>query len=142
MADLTLATADKVNVGTLTVVQHTTVAAEDIGAGAPVLFDGNGKWINADANGSGTVGCYGVSTKTVLAGEALTAIRIGLMDGWSNLPAYGAPVYVSNTTSVLSDSAGSTTLTVGFVVPIDATLLGVAYDKAIFVHCTASPKSA
>lgn len=144
MADMTLGTANKIDVDmpVETSGQLTLVAAEAITAGAPVLFNSSGKWINADANGTGTVGIWGIATKTVAAGEALTAIRHGFMSGWSNLPAYGNIVYVSNTAGALADAAGGTSLAVGHVVPRPANLLGVSYDKTLYVNITGTGLSA
>jgi hypothetical protein len=142
MADLTLATANKINVGTLTVQQITGVAAAAITAGSPVLFDTNGKFIAADANDTAADACFGIATRTVAAGEALTVVRRGLMDGWSNLPAYGAPVFVSNTAGALADAAGTASIVVGYVVPVFGTTLGTAADKALMVECSGTGSAA
>lgn len=142
MADMTLATASKINVGTLTVEQFTGVAAAAITAGSPVCFDANGKWIVADANAGAADACFGIAVRTVAAGEALTVVRRGLMDGWSNLPAYGAPVYVSDTAGALADAAGTASIIVGYVVPVFATNLGTAADKALMVECNGTGSAA
>lgn len=136
MANLTLATADTVNVGTLTVEQHTLPAAEAITAGAPVYIDATlGTFKLADANDSNAAAPYGIATKTVTAGEAVTAVRRGRLSGWSNLPAYGASVYVSNDAGALADAAGSTSYKVGIVEPVFNTPLGTAPDKILLVEC-------
>lgn len=142
MADLTLATANKINVGTLTVQQHTGVAAAAITAGSPVFLDTNGKWAVSDANDTAADAVFGVATRTVAAGEALTVIRRGLMDGWSNLPAYGAPVYLSNTAGALADAAGTASIVIGYVVPVFGTTLGTAADKALMVECSGTGSAA
>jgi hypothetical protein len=142
MADLTLATANKVNVDTLTVQQLSGVAAAAITAGSPVLYDSDGKFIVADANGTGTLAVVGIAARTALAGEALTVVRRGRMSGWSNLPAPGAAVYVSNTAGALSDAAGGTSFIVGYVVPVFGTTLGTAADRELMVECNAGGVSA
>lgn len=142
MADMTLATADKINVGTLTVQQHTGVAAAAITAGAPVFLDAAGKFAVSDADNAAADACFGIATRTVAAGEALTVVRRGLMDGWSNLPAYGAPVYVSNTVGALGDVAGAASIAVGQVVPVFGTNLGTAADKALMVECNGTGSAA
>lgn len=136
MADLTLTTADKTNVGsTGPNYQITGVAAVAITAGSPVLFDANGKFIVADADAAAADACFGIATRSALAGEAVTVMRRGFMDGWSNLPAYGAPVYVSNTAGKLADAAGTASIVVGYVVSVAGTNVGVAYDKMLLVEC-------
>lgn len=142
MADMTLATADKINVGTLTVEQITGVAAAAITAGSPVYLDTNGKFNPSDANAAAADACFGIATRTVAAGEALTVVRRGLMDGWSNLPAYGAPVYVSDTAGALADAAGTASIIVGYVVPVFGTNLGTAPDKALLVECSGTGSAA
>jgi hypothetical protein len=145
MADIALSNTNTNQVRLLdpSVLQHTGIAAETIAGGAPVLFDTNGKYINADANGSGTVACFGVSTHPVVAGQALTAIRVGLMDGWALAGLdYGALVYVSNTAGALADAAGSTSIAIGQVVPIFGTGTNQTADKALLIQCTGSGKSA
>src|ERR1700759_4666299 len=104
MADISLVTADKVQIVGVPVVQHTAPAGEAITAGAPVLFNSSGKFINSDPNASGKEATGGTATHTVASGETLTAIRDGKMDGWdlSGL-AYGDPVYASDTVGRLAD---------------------------------------
>lgn len=142
MADLTLATANKINVATLTVQQITGVAASAITAGSPVYFDTNGKFAASDANVGTADAVFGIATRTVSAGEALTVVRRGLMDGWSNLPAYGAPVYASDTAGALADAAGTASIVVGYVVPVFGTTLGTAADKALMVECNGTGSAA
>lgn len=143
MADLALVTSDYVNVDTLTVQQHTGIAAEAITAGAPVLFDTNGKWINADANASGKEGAWGIATRTVAAGQSLTVVRRGLMSGWDlSSQAFGAAVYVSNTAGALADAAGSASVQVAHVVPVHGTGTNATADKALYVECTGTGASA
>lgn len=136
MADLNLVTANKVNVGTITVQQHTFVAGEAITAGAPVYLKGaDGKVYNSDADLAGANTLWGVATRTVAAGEAVTVVRRGLLDGF-DLSAlnYGAAVFVSNTGGRLADAAGTASLKVGTVVPAMATTRGTAFDKILMVE--------
>lgn len=136
MADINLVTADKVNVGTLTVQQHTFIANAAITAGAPCYIIGaTGKVAHSDANSTPLDVVWGIATRTVAAGEAVTLVRRGLMDGWdlSGLN-YGASVYLSDTVGRLSDAAGGTNVTVGHVVPVNGQTLGTAADKALYVE--------
>src|SRR5690242_15515925 len=98
MADIALTTANKVEVVGAPVVQLTLVAAEAIVAGAPVRIDTNGKFTNGNGTTTTEAAIYGLATRTVAAGDALTAIRKGRMDGFVfGTGAYWAAIYVSDT---------------------------------------------
>jgi hypothetical protein len=146
MADIALVTADKVSVDTSGPnTQHTGVAAEAITAGAPVLFDTNGKWVNGDANATGLKGAWGIATRTVAAGEALTVIRRGKMSGWaftSTNNTYGGSIYLSDTVGRISDVAGTTSIVLGHIVPVFGAALGTAADKELQVEVTGTGASA
>lgn len=141
MADLTLTTANKIDV-IESESQATAPAASAVTAGAPVFYDTNGKFAHADANAAAADAAWGVATKTVAAGESCTAIRRGKMSGWSNLPAYGAPVFVSDTVGALGDAAGTASITVGHVEAVFSTNLGTAADKILNVNCTGTGSAA
>ena len=135
MAAIALVTADKVEIVESN-RQMTLPAAEAIVAGAPVRLDtATGKFTNANGSSAAEARIWGIATRTVVAGEALTAIRNGVMDGWdlSGL-AYDAPVYVSDTDGRLDTAAGTVSTVVGRVVPGTATTLGTAYDKLLSVE--------
>lgn len=144
MADLTLTTANKVNVGQSGPnTQFTGVAAAAITAGSPVVYDGTNDTLwPADANDAAKDAVVGIATRTVAAGEALTYMRRGLMSGWSNLPVPGSVVFVSDTAGALADAAGTASLPVGIVVPVKDTLLGVAHDRALMVEISGIGKAA
>jgi hypothetical protein len=132
MADLILTKPNRVEV-VEAIIQDTRVAAEAIVAGAPVRDDGSGKFTNANATSATEAAVYGIATKTVPAGMPVTAIRKGVIDGWSNLPAHGAAVYLSDTDGRLADAAGTVSTMVGVVIPGNANTLGAAADKLLFV---------
>jgi hypothetical protein len=132
MADLILKTANRVEVAE-SVIQDTRVAAEAIVAGAPVRDDGNGKFTNANATNATEAAVYGIATRSVPAGMPVTAIRKGVMDGWANLPAHGAAVYLSDTDGRLADAAGTVSVRIGTVIPGNANTAGAAADKLLFV---------
>lgn len=139
MADLALVTADKGQVATIPVVQHTFIAGEAIAALAPCYIDPTtGKALNSDADAAGKQLCWGVATHTAAAGEALTLIRRGVIDGL-DLSAlnYGASVFVSNNVGRIADAAGTQSVRVGHVIPVMATTLGTAFDKVLMVECNA-----
>jgi hypothetical protein len=132
MANIAVATADRVSV-VESFIQATLVAAEAISAGAPVRIDTNGKFTNANGTTTTENRAYGVATKTVAAGEALTAIRKGVLDGFTISQAYDAIIYLSDTDGRLADAAGTVSTVVGRVIPGTSTTLGTAYDKLLFV---------
>lgn len=135
MADIAVATA-----GTIRVVQSidqiTVPAGETIAAGAPVRFDTNGAFVNGNGTTAAEAAIIGVATRSVIAGEALTAIRKGVLDGFTFTQAYGALIYVSDTDGRLGDAAGTVSKIVGRVLPAWAQGLGVAADKVLMVDLT------
>lgn len=142
MADIALVTAGKVNVGSAGPnITATAPCAEAITAGAPVLYDGDGKWINSDADAAADDACYGIATRSAAAGEALTVLRSGLMDGFT-LPVPGSPIYVSNTVGRLADAAGTASIQVGIVEAVWGQPVGTAVDRILRVECTGKIASA
>lgn len=134
MATISLDTANKVDV-VESVLQMTLPAAEAITAGAIVRIDTTaGKFTNGNGSSSTEARIYGVACKTVAAGEPVTAIRKGVMDGWdvSGLN-YDAAVYASDTDGRLDTAAGTVSLVIGRVIPATANLLGASPDKLLFV---------
>lgn len=137
MADINLVVADQVNVVSVHNRQHTAPAGEDITAGAPCYIKGtDGKFYNSDANAAGAnVAGYGNATMTVKAGQPVTCIRNGVMDGYdlSGMNP-GETVYISDTVGRLADAPGTANLKAGFVLAVFGTNLGVAPDKVLQVE--------
>jgi hypothetical protein len=134
MTDLALVTANKIEV-VKSLEQLTLPAVEAITAGMVVRLDtSTGKFTKANATLAAEKRAYGIATETVVAGQALTAIRKGIMDGYdlSGL-AYDANVYMSDTDGMLADAAGTIEALAGRVIPGTATTLGTAYDKLLMV---------
>lgn len=136
MADIALVTANRVSV-VESIQQMSLPAAEAITAGAPVRIDtSTGKFTNANGTSAAEARVWGIASRTVLAGDALTAIRRGVLDGFAlDALAYDAAVQLSNTDGRL-DSGGTPTVvaTVGRVIPSAATTTGTAYDKLLSVE--------
>ena len=133
--EIALVTADRVEIVEST-VQMTLPAVEEIKAGMAVRIDtASGKWTKANGSAAGEARAWGVATRTVAAGGALTAIRLGVMDGW-DLSAldYDAPVYLSDTDGRLSTVAGTTSVVMGRVIAVSGSTLGTAYDKILSVE--------
>ena len=116
------------------VVQLTLKAAEAIVAGAPVRIDTTGKFTNGNGTTSTEAAIYGLATRTVVAGDALTAIRKGRMDGFVFSGAYWAAIYVSDTDGRLADAAGTVSVVAGRIIPKTGTTLGTAPDKILEVN--------
>lgn len=132
MTVIALVTADKIEV-VESIKQMTLPAAEAIIAGAPVRLDTtSGRWTNANGTTAPEARVWGVATRTVIAGEALTAVRSGVMDGWDlTALAYDANVFVSDTDGKLDTAAGTVSTVVGRVIPATSTPLGTAFDKVL-----------
>lgn len=135
MADLALDTAHKISV-VESISQLTLPAAEAISAGNAVRLDtSNGKITKANGSSAAEARILGIALKTVAAGEAVTVLRRGVIEGY-NLAAvaYDAPVYLSNTDGTLADTAGTVSTVVGRVIPAHAQALGTALDKLLLVE--------
>jgi len=118
------------------IVQATLPATETIVAGAPVRIDTGGKFANGNATTPTEASIYGIATHSCIAGEALTAPRIGVLDGYDlTSQAYGLAIYLSDTDARIADSVGTESLQVGMVIPGWANQLGVAADKLLHVDC-------
>jgi hypothetical protein len=135
MATIALVTANRVEI-VESIRQMTLPAAEAITAGAPVRLDtSTGKFTNANGTTAPEARIWGIATRTVVAGEPLTAIRNGVMDRFDlSGMNYDATVYVSDTDGRLDTAAGTVSTVVGRVIPGTGTTLGTAYDKMLSVE--------
>lgn len=135
MADISLVTANKVFV-VESIEQLTLPAAEAITAGMAMRLDtSTGKFTKSNGSSAGEARGKWLATKTVAAGEPVTGIKRGVMDGYdlSGLN-YDAPVYLSDTDGRLADAAGTVSTVVGRVIPGTSTTLGTALDKLLLVE--------
>lgn len=133
MANIAVTTANRVEV-VESIIQLTLVADEAILAGAIVRINtSTGKFTNANGSSSGEARVYGVATRTVAAGEPLTAIRKGVMSGFTLAGNYDSAVYASDTDGRLADAAGTVSVVVGRVIAALAQLVGSNPDKLLFV---------
>lgn len=98
--------------------QFTTNAGESITEGAPVRFDANGRFVNAQADTAGNANVYGVAVGSVATNQAVTAIKVGILDvGGLDAIGFGDPVYLSDTAGRLADAAGTVSTVIGHIVP-------------------------
>ena len=136
MADIALAVAAKVHI-VESIQQMTLPAAEAITPGAPVRLDTTtGNFTNANGTAAGEARVWGVATgqKAIAAGLPCTAVRRGVLDGFTFSQAYDAAIYLSDTDGRLADAAGTVSTVVGRVIPATASLRGAAYDKLLSVE--------
>lgn len=133
MANIALATSGRVEIVGRPTLQLTLPAAEAITAGEAVRIDTNGKFTGANGTTTTENRVYGVASHAAAAGETVTAVRKGLMDGFTFTQAYDAPIYLSDTDGALADAAGTVSTVVGRVVPAWAQPVGTAADKLLFV---------
>ncbi len=136
MADIALTTANRVEVVGLPVRQVSWVAGEALVAGAPVTQNASGKAINSDANGVAPINTVqAIALRTVASGESVTCMKEGRIEGYNfTSQAYGAKIFVSDTTSTLADAAGTASLYVGYVEAATANGITAAHDKILAVN--------
>lgn len=134
MADLALVTANRLTV-VESFIQDTKVAAEAISAGQLVRYDtSTGKFTKSNATSAAEARTYGMAVRTVAAGEPVTAIRKGVVEGYNlDALAYDADVHLSNTDGAAADAAGTTARILGRVIGGANTTLGTAMDKLLFL---------
>ena len=134
MANINLVTANKLNI-VESIEQLTLPAAEAIVAGAPMRLDTtSGKFTNGNGTTAAEARAKWIAVKTAVAGEAVTGIKRGVLDGYdlSSLN-FDAPIYLSDTDGRLADAAGTVSMVAGRVIPGTATTLGTAFDKLLLV---------
>lgn len=134
MTDIALSTAGEVAVVfPLKAEIISLTAAVALTAGLPVYIDANGKAGIADANGSPPINRFrGIALENVGAGQTVDIIVKGVVAGYavSGL-AYDAPVYLSDSAGLLADSAGTTSLVVGHVLPMNEA--SGTFSKVLYV---------
>ncbi|HQY29980.1 MAG TPA: hypothetical protein PK691_01775 [Thermomicrobiales bacterium] len=133
MAAIAVATAGKIHI-VESIQQKSLPASEAILAGAPVRIHTDGKWTNSNGTTAGEARVWGIATRSVIAGEAMTAVRRGTLGGFTFSQAYDAPIYLSDTDGTLADVAGTVSTVVGRVVPGTAVTVGTAFDKLLSVE--------
>jgi len=132
MADIALTTAERIDV-VESIEQSTLPAGEAITAGAPVRQNTSGAFVNGNGTNATEAAIYGIATQTVKTGEALTAVKKGVLDGFNFSQAYAAPIYVSDTDARLGDAAGTVSVLVGRVIAAWGQQIGTAADKLLAV---------
>lgn len=138
MAAIALTTANDISIDI--VERHiwdTQAAAVALVPGDVVGYDTAGKWTKTNIDGTTEAkyaAAYGVVVRKVAAGETVTAIRKGVLDGLDvSGIAYGGFVFLADAGG-LADAAGTfATGRVGRVIPGRANLPTSSADKILFV---------
>lgn len=136
MALIALDVANRVEI-VESIQQMTLVAAEAIVPGAPVRIDTtNGRFTNSNGTTAPEARVWGIATgqRAIAAGMPCTAIRRGVLDGFTLSQAYDLAIFVSDTDGRLGDVAGTVSTIIGRVIPATANLLGAAHDKLLSVE--------
>ncbi|MCA9878213.1 MAG: hypothetical protein KC442_10545 [Thermomicrobiales bacterium] len=139
MANIALVTANKVEIVGAPAVQLTAPAGEAIAPGAPVRLNTSGQFVNGNATTTTENNIWGIATgqKAIVAGWPVTAVRIGILDGFNFADQdHGENIFLSDTDATLADSPGTTVMVVGTVVPGHGELLGSAPKKLLYVQIT------
>jgi hypothetical protein len=139
MASIGVTTAGKVHV-VESLEQATLPAAVALLAGDTVSINTDGKFVKGDADGSGTLpNIYGIATRSVAAGEAVTAVRKGVLSGWTWTGVdYWTAVLAADTAGEITVTAsesngGSADVTIGRVIPVWDQLVGGTPSKALLL---------
>ncbi len=134
MAAIAVAVAGAIHI-VESIEQMTGPTVEAVLAGAPVRIDtSTGKFTNANGTSASEARVYGIADRSAAAGETITAIRKGVLDGFTFSQAYDAAIYLSDTDGTLADTAGTVSTVVGRVIPAWGTTVGTAADKLLLVN--------
>lgn len=140
MASIAVTTTGRVHV-VESIEQMTLPCTAAILAGDLVSVDATtGGWVKGDADGAGTLGIiYGVATHAGAIGESVTAIRKGVVSGYTfGSTAYWVNVLAADTAGEITvtsseSNGGSADVIVGRIIPVWNHLIGGTPDKALLL---------
>lgn len=131
MANIEVTTAGRIHV-VESLEQLTLTAGEALVAGAAVRVDtSTGRFTNANATTAPEARLYGIATRSVPSGLPVTAVRRGVLSGWTLEGSYDADVYLSDTDGRLADAAGTVSKKVGRILPVPSGAPGTAPAKVL-----------
>lgn len=119
--------------------QLTLPAAAALLAGNTVYIDSNGKFAKGDGDDSSKNDIYGIALRSVAAGETVTAVRRGILTGWTwSTTAYWTKVLAADTAGEITvtsseSNGGSADIVIGRVIPIWDHLVGGTPEKALLL---------
>ncbi len=137
--EIAVTIAGRIHVVGFPEVQRTLNANEAIEAGDAVRIIPSGAGAAQFTKSNSTAGeslVYGIATRKVPAGQALTAIRKGKMSGWTFTQNYGTAVFLNDTDGRIGTVAGTVSVQVGRVVPTTANPRPDAEDKILEIDIT------
>lgn len=140
MASIAVTTAGVVHV-VESLEQMTLPCEAAILAGNTVtISDTAGGWVKGDADGAGTLAdIYGIATRSGGIGESITAIRRGVLTGWTwSSTALMTKVLAADTAGEITVTAGesnggSADVVIGRVIPIHTEVIGGTLTKALLL---------
>ena len=88
-------------------------------AGQTLYRDANGDGEIADANVAGAQQTRALALEAGAAGQTISVLFRGLVEGFTVAQAYDAPLYQSDTAGAIADAAGTLTVPVGIVTAIN-----------------------
>jgi hypothetical protein len=134
MADIALTAAQIAAVKPeISEIIDVTLAATVTKGQALYLVAASGKYGVADANDSGKEQVRGIALKAGAAGETIPMLKRGPVAGFTiSGMNYDAPAYLSNTAGALADAAGTMTVVVGRVIPLNDS---PTFSKVLWVDC-------
>lgn len=132
MADLAKTEAAVAVIFPLKAEIHTGIAAAALAAGDVGYLDTSGTISKADASAAGTTVCPCIILTSGGAGQSVNILKKGHVAGFTITQAYGAEIFLSDTTGVLADAAGTVSVHAGRVVA----MTDKAKTKVLFVDFT------
>lgn len=138
MADLALRTSGDISLDVVEeIIQASAASSAAYEAGTLVGLDAAGKWTTtgiAQTSIATSRVAYGILLRKVAAGESVTAMRKGVLDGFNlDALAFNAVVFVGATGAIDDTSGGTANAPVGRVIPGRANLPTGSADKLLFV---------
>lgn len=117
MADIAVVAAEVGMVDPLKAKTRQMIAAETITAGQTIYQNSDGKAALCDGGAAGTAQFRGIAMNGAGAGQAVTVLWEGEVEGFTITSlAYDARVYASTTAGALADAAAAVAVTCGRVV--------------------------
>lgn len=130
MSDITVTAANVAVLFPAKAEIYDNIAAVAVTAGQVLYLNSSGKVDLYDSNGSGTLQPHGIALNAAGAGQAVSVLKRGFVNGFTiSSLAYDAALYGSNTAGALADAAGSSSVILGRVKAVS----DASVTKALYV---------
>jgi hypothetical protein len=133
MATIAQATAGVVEVVD-SIEQKTLPCAADIVGGTFVRENASGEWVQALATSAANAKGARLALRSAKTGEGLTAMKTGIVGGFTITQAFNVDVFISDTGTV-ADAAGTASVVIGRVRSATGNQTGAAHDKVLTIDC-------